>query len=149
MYASSTTSSAPGQASSADYVSLGRGLLQMLATAVAFGLLSEVAEYFSESYGASFVFPPAGVSLAASVAFGPWGVLGVLLAVAASPWGAAALSPFAVVLFCLVHASAALIPASTLRRPSGPTGRRLARVMLFGVVLASLTSAILGTLALA
>ena len=39
----------------------------MLATALAFGLLSEVAEFFSESYGASFVFPPAGVSLAAAI----------------------------------------------------------------------------------
>ena len=121
----------------------------MLGTAIAFGLLSEVAEFFSESYGASFVFPPAGVSLAASVAFGPWGVLGVLLAVAASPWGAAAISPLAMVLFSLVHAAADLIPAATLRHPSGPTGRRLVRVGLFGVVLASLASAILGTLALA
>ena len=121
----------------------------MLGTAIAFGLLSEVAKFFSESYGASFVFPPAGVSLAASVAFGPWGVLGVLLAVAASPWGAAAISPLAMVLFSLVHAAAALIPAATLRHPSGPTGRRLVRVGLFGVVLASLASAILGTLALA
>lgn len=121
----------------------------MLATAVAFGLLSEVAEFFSESYGASFVFPPAGVSLAASVAFGPWGVLGVLLAVAASPWGAAAISPLAMVLFSLVHASAALVPALTLRRPSGPTGARLGRVVLFGVGLASLASGVLGTLALA
>lgn len=121
----------------------------MLATAVAFGLLSKVAEFFSESYGASFVFPPAGVSLAASVAFGPWGVLGVLLGVAALPWGAAAVSPLAMVLFSLVHASAALLPALTLRRPSGPTGRRLRRVVLFGVALASLASAILGTLSLA
>ncbi len=121
----------------------------MLATALAFGLLSEVAEFFSESYGASFVFPPAGVSLAASVAFGPWGVLGVLVGVAASPWGAAAISPLALVLFSLVHASAALIPALTLRRPSGPTGRRLARVVLFGVALASFASGILGTLSLA
>ena len=48
-----------------DYVPFGRGLLQMLGTAVAFGLLSKVAEFFSESYGASFVFPPAGLSLAA------------------------------------------------------------------------------------
>ena len=40
----------------------------MLAAALAFGLLSEVAEFFSESYGASFVCPPAGVSLAASAA---------------------------------------------------------------------------------
>jgi hypothetical protein len=81
----------------------------MLATAVAFGLLSKVAEFFSESYGASFVFPPAGLSLAASVAFGGWGVLGVLAGAVATPWGAAAISPFAVVLFSLVHASAAVI----------------------------------------
>jgi len=133
----------------ADFVSFERGLLQMLATAVAFVLLSQVAEFFSESYGASFIFPPAGVSLAASVAFGPWGVLGVLLGVAASPWGAAALSPLAMVLFSIVHASAALIPALTLRRPSGPTGRRLGRVALFGVLLPSLASGWLGSLALA
>ncbi len=121
----------------------------MLSTAVAFMLLSEVAEFFSESYGASFVFPPAGVSMAASAAFGGWGVLGVLLAVAASPWGAAAISPFAMVLFSLVHASAAIIPALTLRHPSGTTGRRLGRVALFGVALPSLASGALGTLALA
>ena len=146
---SPTTSTASGQEGSSDSVSFGRGLVQMLVTAVAFALLSEVAEFFSESYGASFVFPPAGVSLAASVAFGSWGVLGVLLGVAVAPWGAAAISPFAMVLFSLVHASAALLPAWTLRRPVGPTGRRLARVMLLGVVLASLASGILGTLALA
>ena len=149
MYASATTSSASGQAGSADYVSSGRGLLQMLGTAVAFALLSRVAEFFSESYGASFVFPPAGLSLAASVAFGGWGVLGVLAGAVATPWGAAAISPFAVVLFSLVHASAAVIPAATLRRPTGPTGRRLLRVSLYGVVLASLASGILGSLSLA
>ncbi len=121
----------------------------MVGTAAAFLLLSEVAEYFSESYGASFVFPPAGVSLAASVAFGPWGVLGVLLAVAVSPWGAAAISPVAMVLFSVVHASAALLPALTLRHPSGTTGRRLVRVAIFGVLLSSLASACLGTLTLA
>ncbi|MBP7587787.1 MAG: HD domain-containing protein [Thermoanaerobaculia bacterium] len=121
----------------------------MLATAVAFGLLSKVAEFFSESYGASFVFPPAGLSLAASVAFGGWGVLGVLAGAVATPWGAAAISPFAVVLFSLVHASAAVIPAAMLRRPTGPTDRRLLRVALYGVVLASLASGILGSLSLA
>lgn len=121
----------------------------MLGTAVAFALLSRVAEFFSESYGASFVFPPAGLSLAASVAFGGWGVLGVLAGAVATPWGAAAISPFAVVLFSLVHASAAVIPAATLRRPTGPTGRRLLRVSLYGVVLASLASGILGSLSLA
>ena len=121
----------------------------MLATALAFGLLSKIAEFFSESYGASFVFPPAGLSLAASVAFGGWGVLGVLLGVAATPWGAAAISPLALVLFCLVHASAAVIPAATLRRPSGSTAQRLGRVVLFGVVLANLASGILGSLSLA
>ncbi|MEO8197772.1 MAG: HD domain-containing phosphohydrolase [Thermoanaerobaculia bacterium] len=121
----------------------------MLATAVAFGLLSKVAEFFSESYGASFVFPPAGVSLAASVAFGGWGVLGVLLGVVATPWGAAAISPLAMVLFSLVHAAAALIPAATLRRPSGSTGQRLLRVAIYGVVLANLASSILGSVALA
>ncbi len=121
----------------------------MLATAVAFGLLSKVAEYFSESYGASFVFPPAGLSLAASVAFGGWGVLGILAGAVATPWGAAAISPFAVVLFSLVHASAAIIPAALLRRPTGPTGRRLLRVALYGVMLASLASGILGSLSLA
>ena len=130
-------------------MSFGRGLVQMFATAVAFGLLSQVAEFFSESYGASFVFPPAGVSLAASVAFGAWGVLGVLLGAVATPWGAAAISPFALVLFSLVHASAAAIPAATLRHPSGPTGRRLARVALFGIVLTNLVSGVLGSLALA
>ena len=149
MYSSATISPATGQASSADIVPFGRGLLQMLSTAVAFMLLSEIAEFFSESYGASFVFPPAGVSLAASVAFGPWGVLGVLLAVAASPWGAAAISPLAMVLFSFVHASAALIPALTLRHPSGSTGRRLRRVALFGVALPSFASGCLGTLVLA
>ncbi|MEO8276270.1 MAG: HD domain-containing phosphohydrolase [Thermoanaerobaculia bacterium] len=130
-------------------VPFGRGVAQMLATALAFFLLSNVAEFFSESYGASFVFPPAGISLAASAAFGGWGVLGVLLAVAASPWGAAAISPLSMVMFCAVHAAAAVLPALTLRRPSGSTGRRLARVALYGVLLANLASGVLGTLALA
>jgi putative nucleotidyltransferase with HDIG domain len=149
LYSSATTSSVSSRAGSADFVPFGRGVAQMLATAVAFGLLSKVAEFFSESYGASYVFPPAGLSLAASVAFGPWGVLGVLLGVVATPWGAAAISPLALVLFSFVHGAAAVIPAATLRRPKGSTDRRLARVAIYGVVLPGTASAILGSLALA
>src|SRR5262249_27065079 len=90
--------------------------LQLVGTAVVFALASRFSALFSLPSGASFLFPPAGVTLAASAAFGPWGVAGVVLGVAASPWGAASTVP-GLVLFCLVSGLSAAIPAWALRTP--------------------------------
>ena len=62
---------------------------QLAATALAFALASRASAVFSLPHGLSFFFPPAGISLAAGAAFGPWGVAGVVLGVIALPWGAA------------------------------------------------------------
>lgn len=122
---------------------------QVAATALAFALASRASAAFSLPYGLSFFFPPAGISLAAGAAFGPWGVAGVVLGVIFFPWGAADSFP-ALLLFGLANGLSAAIPAWVLRHPEkvGGTGRRLRRVFDYGAVLANLASATVGTLAL-
>ncbi|MFN7940948.1 MAG: HD domain-containing protein [Thermoanaerobaculia bacterium] len=125
-----------------------RALLATLGTAVAFRILSDAASLFSESYGASFVFPPAAVQLACGAAFGFWGVLGVVLGALVSRWGAAA-TPSGLVLFAIVHLVGAAIPAIALRRPRGSTADRLKRALLLGGLAMNFATAVGGTLALA
>jgi putative nucleotidyltransferase with HDIG domain len=122
--------------------------LQLVGTAAVFALASRFSALFSLPSGASFLFPPAGVSLAAAAAFGPWGVAGVMLGVLCSPWGAASTGP-GLLLFCLVNGLSAAIPARALRQPRRGTATRLRRVFLYGCLLNNLVSAVAGTLALA
>jgi putative nucleotidyltransferase with HDIG domain len=122
--------------------------LQLAGTAAVFALASKVSALFSFPSGASFLFPPAGVSLAAGAAFGGWGVAGVILGVVMVPWGAAT-TPAGMALFCLVNGAAAAIPAWALRRPRGSTATRLRRAFLFGGLLNNLASAALGGFSLA
>ncbi|HEX7185180.1 MAG TPA: HD-GYP domain-containing protein [Thermoanaerobaculia bacterium] len=122
--------------------------LQVAGTAAVFSLASELASLFSQPNGASFLFPPAGVSLAAGAAFGVWGVLGVLLGVVASPWGVATTLP-GIVLSCLANGLSAAIPAWALRHPVGGTGRRLQRACWFGGFVNNMASAVVGSLGLA
>lgn len=120
---------------------------QLAATALAFALASRASAVFSLPYGLSFFFPPAGISLAAGAAFGPWGVAGVVLGVIAFPWGAADSLP-ALLLFGLANGLSAAIPAWVLRHPAGGTGRRLRRAFDFGGLINNLASAAVGTFAL-
>ncbi len=113
-------------------------------TALGFKLLSDFSSQFSEAWGASYLFPPAGLSLAVGAAFGLWGVLGVMAGVFLSPWGAAT-TPWTLALFALVNALTAAIPAWTLRHPHGRTSQRLLRAGLYGLALNNLASAIAGT----
>ncbi len=119
----------------------------VVGTAIAFKVLSDLSAQFSEAWGASFVFPAAALSLAAGGAWGLWGVAGVIGGVFLSPWGAAT-TPWALALFALVNAVTALIPALVLRPARGSGGERLVRLLLYGVVLNNLASALLGTLTL-
>ena len=121
---------------------------QLAATALAFALASRASSAFSLPHGLSFFFPPAGISLAAGAAFGPWGVAGVVLGVVAFPWGAADSVP-ALLLFALANGLSAAIPAWALREPVGGSGRRLRRVFDFGGLINNLASAAVGTFALA
>ncbi|HBL29457.1 MAG TPA: hypothetical protein DD490_21705 [Acidobacteria bacterium] len=123
-------------------------LLALAGTALAFKLASDVSSLFSQPEGASFLFPPAGVSLAAGAAFGIWGVAGVLLGVIASPWGIATTLP-GLLLSCLANGASAALPAWFLREPRGGTGRRLRRVFFAGCLLNNLASAVIGTAGLA
>lgn len=119
-------------------------VLQLAGTALAFKLASDFASQFSQPEGTSFLFPPAGISLAAGAAFGVWGVAGVLLGVIASPWGVAE-SLSGLLLSCLANGVSAAIPAWALRRPYGGTGRRLQRSFFAGALLNNLASAVIGT----
>ncbi len=124
--------------------------VEMAGTAVAFSLASLLSSAFSLPNGLSFLFPPAGVSLAAGAAFGVWGVAGVVVGVFAVPWGAAN-SVEALLLFALANGLSAAIPAWALRKPEearGGTGRRLRRFLNYGAVLNNLASAVIGCLAL-
>jgi putative nucleotidyltransferase with HDIG domain len=131
---------------------ISRGLIshaaQLVGTAAVFALASRFSALFSLPSGASFLFPPAGVSLAAAAAFGPWGVAGVMLGVLFAPWGAASTGP-GLVLLCLVNGLSAAITARALRQPVRGTGTRLRRVFLYGCLLNNLVSAVTGTVALA
>ena len=119
-------------------------VLELAGTALAFKLASDFAAQFSQPEGASFVYPPAGISLAAGAAFGAWGVAGVVLGVIASPWGVATALP-GLILSCLANGASAAIPAWVLRRPHGGTGRRLRRAFFAGALLNNLASAVIGT----
>jgi putative nucleotidyltransferase with HDIG domain len=121
--------------------------VQLATTALVFALASRFSALFSLPHGLSFLFPPAGVSLAAGAAFGPWGVAGVVLGVLASPWGAADSVP-ALLLFSLANGLSAAIPAWALRHPARGSGFRLRRVFDYGGVLNNLASAAVGTFAL-
>lgn len=116
-------------------------------TALTFKLLSDFSAQFSEAWGASYLFPPAGLALAVGAAYGLWGVLGVVAGVFLSPWGAAT-TPATLAIFALVNGLTAAIPARMLRQPHGETSRRMLRVGLYGLVLNNLASAIAGTAAL-
>lgn len=122
--------------------------VQLAGTALAFALASRLSEAFSLPNGLSFLFPPAGVSLAAGAAFGAWGVAGVVLGVLVLPWGAANSVP-ALLLFSLANGLSAAIPAWVLRHPKGGSGLRLRRAFDFGALLNNLASAAVGSLALA
>ena len=58
------------------------GVAAALGTAFAFKLASDLSAIFLQPDGASFLFPPAAVILAAAAAFGGWGVLGVCIGAA-------------------------------------------------------------------
>ena len=121
--------------------------LQLAGTTVVFALANRFAALFSFPSGVSFLFPPAGVSLAAGAAFGVWGVAGVMLGVALVPWGAAT-APAGLALFAAANGIAAAIPAWALRRPRGSTALRLRRAFLYGSLLNNLASAVAGGTAL-
>jgi len=119
-------------------------LFQLAGTILAFKIASELASHFSQPDGVSFLFPPAGVSLAAGAAFGGWGVAGVILGVILSPWGAAVTAP-GILISCLANGLSAGIPAWLLRHARGGTGRRLQRAFFFGGVFNNLASAAVGS----
>jgi len=116
-------------------------------TAFCFMLLSNFSAQFAEAWGASYLFPPAALSLVAGAAWGMWGVAGVVGGVFLSPWGAAT-TPLALVAFALVNGFTALLPALALRPARGSTGERLRRLGLWGLALNNLASAVAGTLTL-
>jgi putative nucleotidyltransferase with HDIG domain len=122
--------------------------LQLVGTAAVFALANWFSALFSLPSGASFLFPPAGVSLAAGAAFGLWGVAGVVLGVLLAPWGAATV-PAGLLLSVLANGLAAALPAWALHHPRGGTARRLQRAFLFGGLFNNLASAVVGSLALA
>lgn len=129
-------------------VPVARGLFAALGTALAFKLASDLAGAFQQPDGASFLFPPAAVMLAAGAAFGAWGVAGVGLGAAlASTWGAASTAA-GMLLFAALHAATTTVPAMTLRRSTGGAWARLWRCVWYGGVLANLLSAVGGTAAL-
>jgi hypothetical protein len=118
--------------------------LQLVGTILVFKIASALASLFSRPDGVSFLFPPAGVSLAAGAAFGVWGVLGVIVGVIVSPWGAAGTAP-GLLVSCLANGLSAAIPAWMLRHAHGGTGRRLQRAFLFGGLFNNVASAAVGS----
>jgi HD-GYP domain-containing protein (c-di-GMP phosphodiesterase class II) len=118
--------------------------LQLLGTSLVFKAASELASLFGRPDGISFLYPPAGVSLAAGAAFGIWGVAGVILGIVLSPWGAAVALP-GLLVSCAANGLSAGIPAWLLRRSGGGTGRRLQRVFLYGGLVNNLASAAVGS----
>src|SRR6478735_8763514 len=95
-----------------------RGVVAALGTALAFKLASDLAGLFQQPDGASFLFPPAAIILAAGAAFGGWGVLGVALGSVLSTWGAAG-TLTGMLLFAALHAATTAVPAIALRHVTG------------------------------
>lgn len=117
--------------------------LQIVLAACAFGVASRVASAFAEPSGASYLFPPAAVSLVAGAAAGWRGVVGVMLGHFVTPWGVAS-TPVGAVVFMLVHGATAAVPAWALRRRWGGTPLRVLRTFGWGVVGSQVVSAVLG-----
>jgi len=118
--------------------------LQLVGTILVFKIASEFSALFSQPDGVSFLFPPAGVSLAAGAAFGGWGVAGVILGVILSPWGVAVTAP-GILISCLANGLSAALPAWLLRHARGGTGRRLQRAFFFGGLFNNMASAAVGS----
>ena len=125
-----------------------RALAEIAGTAAAFALASSFSSLFQQASGASYLFAPAAVIFAASIAFGIRGVAGVALGTLFERWGGAS-TPVGAVAFMLVHGVTAGIGAWMLRTPVGGSGRRLQRVFAYGCLLPNLWSAIAGPLVLA
>jgi putative nucleotidyltransferase with HDIG domain len=125
-----------------------RALAEIAGTAAAFALASSFSSLFQQASGASYLFAPAAVIFAASIAFGVRGVAGVALGTLFERWGGAS-TPAGAVAFMLVHGVTAGIGAWMLRTPVGGSGRRLQRVFAYGCLLPNLWSAVAGPLVLA
>lgn len=123
-------------------------VLELAGTALAFKIASDLSSFFSLPNGISFLYPPAGISLAAGAAFGPWGVAGAVLGVAISPWGAAVTLP-GMLLSMLANGLSAALPAWALRAPDGGSGLRMRRAFAYGCLLNNLASGVVGSLGLA
>ncbi len=126
------------------------GALEVVATAILFSLLDRFGSHFQVDEGISVLFPATAVSVLASMFFGAYGALGVVLGTILAPWsqqttlGESALAG-------LINASEGLVPYLVFRFNPSLTAdlrdmRSFFNFLLFGVTLNTALSAFLGNL---
>jgi putative nucleotidyltransferase with HDIG domain len=120
------------------------GILMAWAAAFfAFSLLNTVSEAFMVTQGVALLFPAAAVAALAGVLLGWWGVLAVFAAQLLTGWGLAT-GPFRALFFAIAVSLLAAVPAAVPPRATGSSLRRTTHMVLYGAVVNTLLSAVVG-----
>jgi len=122
---------------------------QIALTFVVFAFFNAVAFHFEVENGVSILFPATAISIIACMYLGIWGAIGVVLGTIVTPWGPVTASQL--LLSGVLSAMEGLIPYYVFRYRRDLTVdlrdmKSLVAFLLFGTVLNSAVSAILGNL---
>ena len=113
------------------------------ATFLVFSLLNTLSEAFTVTQGVALLYPAAAVAVLAGVLLGWWGVLAVFAAQLATGWGLAT-GPLRILFFAIAVSLLAVVPAAVPPRPTGSSLRRTTHMVLYGAVVNTLLSAVVG-----
>jgi signal transduction histidine kinase len=123
---------------------------QVAITFALFALFNLIGSWFEIEKGISILFPATAISVVCSMWFGPWAAIGVFLGTIATPWEIGS-SPGHLAISGAICAIEGLIPWAffRVRRDLAPDLRdirSLGAFLLFGALINTGTSALLGTL---
>jgi signal transduction histidine kinase/integral membrane sensor domain MASE1 len=122
---------------------------QIALTFLVFAFFNAIAFHFEVENGVSILFPATAISIIACMWLGVWGAVGVVLGTIVTPWGAVTASQL--VLSGVLSALEGLIPYYVFKFRRDLTAdlrdmKSLVAFLVFGTVLNSAVSAILGNL---
>ncbi len=118
-------------------------LAAAVAVCLAFSFFNILSEAFMVTQGVALVFPAAAVAVLAGVLVGWWGVLAVFLAQLVTGWGLAT-SAERILFFAIAVSIQAAVPAAMPGRAVGSSLKRTTHMVLFGAVINTLLSALVG-----
>ncbi len=122
---------------------------QIVLTFAVFAFFNAIAFHFEIENGVSILFPATAISIIACMWLGVWGAIGVILGTIVTPWGAVTASQL--VISGVLAALEGLIPYYVFRFRRDLTEdlrdmKSLVAFLLFGTIINSAISAILGNL---